>query len=74
MWNKTKNIRWAVTVGFVFAAFSVCLPYLFNSNYVNAAKSHPGIQWLFLWLITSIAIFCIDSMGRTLKIQIPPTN
>lgn len=67
MIKKFKNIQWAVSVGLIFSFYAVYSTYLSNLNYVNTAKYHPIIQWLFLWLITSIVIFLIESILINVK-------
>ena len=67
MSNKTKNIRWAIVVGFIFSSLSITSPFLFDSDYVNNGKWHLGLQWLVLWVFASGLIFCIDNIGRKIK-------
>jgi len=59
----------ALTNGVILASYTLFMPYILDSNYVNNGSLHPNIQFLLLWTAFTLITFGIDIIYNKIKKQ-----
>lgn len=57
----------ALTNGVILASYTLFMPYILDSNYVNNGSLHINIQFLLLWTAFTLITFGIDIIYNKIK-------